>query len=62
MNIALAVGVCFVGLACVFGLAALADYRGAQRQVTPAVKARRRVAVIFAVVGLALVSWQLTRR
>jgi hypothetical protein len=54
MKITLAVGVSFLFLAAVFGLASLADYRKAQRQSTPAGVTRRRIAIILALVGLGL--------
>jgi hypothetical protein len=55
MYITLAVGIFFLVLALAFGLAARSDYLTAQRQWRPAGKTRRRVAVIFALVGLGLV-------
>ena len=55
MSIGIIVGLFFVVLAVIFGVAALGDYRKAQRQWTPAGKARRRIAIIFAIVGLGLV-------
>jgi len=62
VNIAIVVGVFFVVLAVVFAVAARGDYRAAQRQWTPAGKTRRRIALIFGVVGLGLIFWQLSGR
>jgi hypothetical protein len=46
-------------LGIIFGFAAGSDYR-AQKRWTPAGIARRRIAVIFTIVGLALIIWQTT--
>jgi hypothetical protein len=54
MNITLIVGLFFLVLAVVFALLALS-------QGTPAAKARRRIAVIFAIVGFGLVVSRLLR-
>lgn len=62
MNISLYVGVFFFVLGIIFAFAARSDYVAAQRQCTPAVKTRRRVAIIFAIVGVGLtVLWLLNR-
>jgi uncharacterized membrane protein len=53
------IGVFFLVLAVIFAVAARADYSKAAGQLTPAVKTRRRVAIIFAVVGWALIIWHL---
>jgi hypothetical protein len=55
MKITLAIGVFFLFLAAVFGLASWADYRKAERHWTSAGVTRRRIAIIFALVGLGLV-------
>jgi len=62
VRIAIAVGVFFVVLAVVFAVAARGDYRAAKRQWTPGGKTRRRIALLFAVVGLGLIFWQLSGR
>src|SRR5712692_12130291 len=54
VSIGIIVGLFFVVLAIIFGVAALGDYRKAQRQWTPAGKTRCRIAIIFAIVGLGL--------
>jgi vacuolar-type H+-ATPase subunit I/STV1 len=59
MRIALAMGFFFLALGIIFGFAAGSDYR-AQKRWTPAGIARRRIAVIFTIVGLALIIWQTT--
>ncbi len=59
MHITLAVGIFFLVLAVAFAVAARGDYLAAQRQWFPAGKTRRRVAVIFALVGLGLVLYRL---
>jgi|CZKM01.1.fsa_nt_gi hypothetical protein len=60
MRITLFVGLFFFVLAVIFGTAARRDYVKAQCQWSPAAKTRRRIAIIFAIVGLGLVLWQLT--
>ena len=52
-------GLFFLVLGIIFGIAAASDYR-AQKRWTPAGIARRRIAVIFAIVGLSLIIWQVT--
>ncbi len=59
MRIPLIIGFFFLVLGILFGLAAAANYRASQARWTPAGIARRRVAVIFAIVGLALIIWQI---
>src|SRR5258708_5970645 len=54
MSIGIIIGLFFVVLAVIFGVAALGDYRKAQRQWTPAGKTRRRIAINFAIVGRGL--------
>ena len=56
MSITAIVGSFFLVLAAVFGFAACRDYRAAQHQWMPAGRTRRSVAMIFAIVGLGLVS------
>lgn len=60
MRIPLAMGCFFLALGIIFGFAAGIDYRAAQKRWTPAGIARRRIAVIFSIVGLALIIWQVT--
>ena len=60
MRITLAVGVFFLVLAAIFGFAARSDYLASQRQWTPAGKTRRRISIVFAIVGVSLILWQLT--
>ena len=59
MNIALAIGGFFLVLAVLFALAARRDDVGSGREATAAGKTRRRVAWVFAVVGLGLILWAL---
>ncbi len=59
MNITLAVGVFFIVLATVFAVAAARDPRTAGENQVPANRARRRVAMVFAIVGLGLVLYRL---
>jgi hypothetical protein len=58
MRIPLLVGLVFLVLAAGFAFAARSDFVKAQRQVTPAVKTLRRVAIIFAIVGFGLLIWR----
>ncbi len=60
MSITLIIGVFFLVLATIFAFAARSDYLAATRQWTPAGKTRRRISVIFAIVGVSLVLWQFT--
>jgi hypothetical protein len=53
------IGVFFLVLAVIFAVAARSEYSKAAGQTTPAVKARRRVAIIFAAVGWGLIIWHL---
>ena len=53
--ITLCVGIFFLVLALVFAIAAWKDNRSAGGILIPASKTRRRVAVIFCLVGLGLV-------
>src|SRR6266567_2831473 len=55
MSIGIIVGLFFVVLAVIFGVAALGDFPKGQRQVAPGRKARCRIAIIFAIGGLGLV-------
>jgi len=55
MNISVAVGLFFLFLALVFGVAAFSDFRSAKRQWTPKAKTGRRISIVFALVGLGLV-------
>jgi hypothetical protein len=54
VNIRRLVGIFFLVLAIIFGIAAGVNYSAAQRQWTPRAKTRRRVAIVFALVGLGL--------
>jgi hypothetical protein len=58
VRIALAVGVFFLVLATVFAFAARSDFVNAQRQWASAGRTRRRVAVLFAIVGFGLLIWR----
>ena len=58
MRITLAVGVFFLVLSTVFAFAARSEFVNAQRQWTPAGRTRRRVAVMFAIVGFGLLIWR----
>jgi hypothetical protein len=58
MRISLAVSVFFLFLAIIFAFAAGSDFVNAQRQWTPAGRTRRRVAVVFAIVGFGLLIWR----
>jgi hypothetical protein len=59
VNIQIVIGCFFIVLGGIYGFAASRDYMTAERKVTPAVKTRRRIAVIFAVVGLVLIGWRI---
>jgi hypothetical protein len=52
------VGVFFLLLAAIYGFVALSDYLAALRQWTIKAQIRRRMAIIFAAVGLSLIVWQ----
>ncbi len=60
MRIMLIIGLFFLVLGIIFGFAAASDYRESQKRWTPAGIARRRIAVIFATVGLVLIVLQFT--
>ncbi len=60
MRISLAIGLFFITLGIIFAFAANSEYRAAEKRWTPAGIARRRIAVIFAIVGLALIAWLAT--
>ena len=60
MSITLIIGVFFLVLAAIFAFAARGDYLAASSQWTPAGKTRRRISIIFAIVGVSLILWQLT--
>lgn len=60
MRIMLIMGLFFLVLGIIFGFAAGSDYRAAQGKWTPAGIARRRIAVIFATIGLILIALQWT--
>ena len=53
-------GCFFLVLGIIFGFACGAEYRKAQSRWTPAGIARRRIASIFAAVGIGLIVWQIT--
>lgn len=59
--ITLYVGIFFLILAVAFGFSAGRENRASGGSLTPARKARRRVAVIFGLVGLGLVLMHLSR-
>jgi hypothetical protein len=61
MRIMLYVGIFFLVLAAVFALAARSDYLAAQRHWMPVGQTHRRIAIIFAIVGLGLVLSRLLR-
>jgi len=60
--ITVAIGLFFLLLAVLYAILARKNYIAAQKQPTPAVKARGRIAVIFALVGLGLVMLGLLNR
>lgn len=60
MKIASVIGLFFLVLSAIFGFAARGEYLAAQRRWTPAGRTRRRVGLIFGVVGLALTLWPMT--
>jgi hypothetical protein len=54
----MAMGLFFLVLAMIFGLAARAGHsRGEQKMEAPATVARRRIAILFAIVGTGLLIW-----
>ncbi|HEY5909321.1 MAG TPA: hypothetical protein VJA21_01820 [Verrucomicrobiae bacterium] len=57
MRITSLIGLFFLVLAAVFGLAARADYRRSHSRWSPAGITHRRIAVIFGIVGLSLLVW-----
>lgn len=59
MKIPAIIGVFFLVLAAVFGLATLRSFLVTQGQGLPANKSWTRIAIIFALVGAGLVLWQL---
>ncbi len=59
MNIGLAIGAFFVVLGIIFGFAARSDYLTASHQWSPAAITRRRIAIIFGLVGIGLLIWHL---
>ena len=48
------IGVFFLVLAVIFAFGAWTDYKRAERQWSPAAKTRRRIAMIFGIVGVGL--------
>jgi hypothetical protein len=58
MKITLIVGVFFLVLAVIFGVAAWRGYFASQRQWTPAGKTYWRISMIFAIVGLGWILWR----
>lgn len=62
MNVQVAVGIFFLVLALVFAIAVKRDNRPTQNPLPPAVKTRRRIAMIFALVGLGLLLWHFFNR
>lgn len=53
----LTIGAFFIVLGVIFSFAALSDYRKAGRQWSIMARARRKIAVIFTIVGIALIVW-----
>ena len=62
MQIQLAIGLFFFVFAVIFLIAARSDYVASRRQWSPAAKTRRRIGLIFAIVGLGLVLMNFLRR
>jgi len=57
LSVMMVIGTFFVVLACIFVFAARRDYIAAQSQWSPAARTRRRIAVIFGIVGFGLLLW-----
>ena len=59
MRITLTIGIFFIVLGLIFTFAAVSDYRKAGRQWSIMARARRKTAIIFAIVGIAIIVWRI---
>jgi uncharacterized membrane protein HdeD (DUF308 family) len=60
MRITLTIGAFFIVLGIIFGVAAFSHYRKAGRQWSIMARARRKIAIIFIIVGVVLIVWRIT--